>query len=66
MRDPQILQYLEEMRLLAEALDVTGTPAFIIGGALLRGGTTTDELKAEIGRQRAQSRGAGQASSVAS
>ena len=66
MRDPQILQYLEEMRLLAEALDVTGTPAFIIGGALLRGGTTTDELKAEIGRQRAQSRRAGQASSVAS
>lgn len=55
MRDPQVLQYLEEIRLLAEALDVTGTPAFIIGGAILRGGTTADELKAELGRQRAQS-----------
>jgi hypothetical protein len=57
MRDPEVLQYLEEMRLLAEALDVTGTPAFIVGGAILRGGTTADELGAEIGRQRAQSRG---------
>ncbi len=55
MRDPQVLQYLEEIRLLAEALDVTGTPAFIIGGAILRGGTTADDLKAELGRQRAQS-----------
>ena len=57
MRDPEVLRYLEEMRLLAEALDVTGTPAFIVGGAILRGGTTADELGAEIGRQRAQSRG---------
>ena len=54
MRDPQVLQYLEEIRLLAEALDVTGAPTFIIGGAILRGGTTADELKAELGRQRAQ------------
>jgi len=28
--------------------------AFISGGALLRGGMTTDELKAELGRQRAR------------
>ncbi len=66
MRDPEVLQYLEEMRLLAEALDVTGTPAFIVGGAILRGGTTAHELGAEIGRQRAQGRGAGQVPSVAS
>jgi predicted DsbA family dithiol-disulfide isomerase len=66
MRDPEVLQYLEKMRLLAEALDVTGTPAFIVGGAILRGGTTADELGAEIGRQRAQGRGAGQVPSAAS
>jgi len=55
MRDPKVLQYLEEIRLLAEALDVTGTPAFIIGDAILSGGATADELTAELGRQRAQS-----------
>ena len=54
MRDPQVLQYLEEVRLLAETLDVTGTPAFIIGDVILRGGATADELKEEIGRQRAR------------
>lgn len=54
MRDPQVLQYLEEMRLLAEALGVTGTPAFIIGDAILFGGTTADDLRAELGRQRAR------------
>ena len=52
MLDPQILQYLGEIRLLAESLGVTGTPAFIIGDAMLSGGTTADELKAELGRQR--------------
>ena len=53
MRDPQVIQYLEEMRLFAEALEITGTPAFIVGNAMLRGGTTVDELKVELGRQRA-------------
>ena len=55
MRDPQVLRYLEEIRLLAEALDVTGTPGFIIGDAIRSGGTTAEELKAELGRQRARS-----------
>ena len=52
MRDPQILQYLEEIRRLAEELGVTGTPAFVIGDEILFGGTTADALRAEIGRQR--------------
>lgn len=56
MRDPQILQYLEEIRLLTESLGVTGTPTFIIGDAIRSGGATADELKAELGRQRARSR----------
>ncbi len=54
MRDPQVLQYLEEIRHLAEELGVTGTPAFVIGDQILFGGTTADELKAELGRQRAR------------
>ena len=54
MRDPQILQYLEEVRLLAEELGVTGTPGYIIGDAIRRGGTTAEELKVELGRQRAR------------
>ena len=54
MRDPQVIQYLEEMRLFAQALEITGTPAFIVGNAMLRGGTTVASLKAELGRQRAK------------
>ena len=54
MRDPGVLRYLEEIRLLAESLDVTGTPVFIIGDAIRRGGTTAEELKAELRRQRAR------------
>ena len=55
MRDPVVLEYLEEVRLLAEALGVTGTPAFIIGDAALSGGISADELTSEIARQRARS-----------
>lgn len=55
MRDPQVIQYLEQMRLLADTLDVTGTPAFIVGDAILRGGTTMKELKVELDRQRTRS-----------
>ena len=58
MRDPQVRRYLEEMRLFAESLGVTGTPAFIIGDAMLSGGVMADELKSELGRQRARSEGA--------
>ncbi len=54
MRDVRVIQYLEEIRILAEALGVTGTPAFIIGDAVRRGGATADELKAELDRQRTQ------------
>lgn len=55
MRDPQVIDYLEQMRLLADELDVTGTPAFIVGDAILRGGTRVKELKAELDRQRTRS-----------
>ncbi|MDG1164333.1 MAG: DsbA family protein, partial [Porticoccaceae bacterium] len=55
MRDPQVIQYLEQMRLLADALDVTGTPAFVVGDAILRGGTGVKELKEELDQQRSRS-----------
>jgi len=51
MRDPQVIHYLEQMRLLADELDVTGTPAFVVGDAILRGGTGVKELKEELDRQ---------------
>ena len=54
MRDPLVHQYLEEIRALAEALDVTGTPSFILADAKLSGGVTTGDLRSELGRQRAQ------------
>ncbi len=62
MRNPLVLQYLEEIRLLAEELGVTGTPAFIVGDTILRGAVTADELAGEISRQPAQISSAGVAS----
>jgi len=56
MRDPLVHQYLEEIRALAEALDITGTPSLIIGDAMLSGGVTAGDLRSELGRQRAQIR----------
>ena len=55
MRDPQVIHYLEQMRLLADELDVTGTPAFVIGDAILLGGTRVNELKAVLDQQRSRS-----------
>lgn len=55
MRDPGVLRYLEEIRLLGESLDVTGTLDLIFGDAICRGGTTAEELQAELRRQRARS-----------
>jgi protein-disulfide isomerase len=55
MRDPQVIHYLEQMRLLADELDVTGTPAFVVGDSILRGGTEVKKLKLELNRQRTQS-----------
>ena len=54
MRDPLVHQYLEEIRALAEALAITGTPSFIIGDAKLSGGVTAGDLMSELGRQRTQ------------
>ena len=52
MRDPEVLRYLEEFRALAEALEVTGTPAFLVGHEILSGGITAEDLTAVMERQR--------------
>ncbi len=54
MRDPLLHQYLEDIRSLAEALNVTGTPSFIIGDTKLSGGVKASDLRSELDRQRAQ------------
>ena len=54
MRDPLVHQYLEQIRALAEALNVTGTPSFIIGDAKLSGGVKAGDMRRELDRQRAQ------------
>ena len=54
MSDPLVHQYLEEVRALAEALNVTGTPSFIVGDAKLSGGITATDLTLELERQRAR------------
>ena len=55
MRDPEVLEYLEKIRFLAQALDVTGTPTYIIGDSILRGGTKYEDLEAVIQYQRTHS-----------
>ena len=54
MRDPEILQYLDEIRRLAEELGVTGTPAFMVGDEILFGGATAEDLTAALERQHHQ------------
>ena len=37
MQDPAIQAYLDETRALAREIGISGTPAFVIGGRLVRG-----------------------------
>ena len=55
MRDPHVIDYLKQMQTLADELDVTGTPAFVVGDAILKGGIRVKELKVELDRQRTRS-----------
>lgn len=52
MRRPKLHDYLEEVRLFAEALGVMGTPSFIIGDAMLSGGVMAGDIIEELDRQR--------------
>jgi protein-disulfide isomerase len=45
MRDPEIAAILGKNRELAQALNINGTPAFVIGGRLIPGAVEADTLR---------------------
>jgi protein-disulfide isomerase len=45
MNAPEILEMIKRNYVLAEALDIQGTPAFIIGDTLLPGAADMEHLK---------------------
>jgi protein-disulfide isomerase len=54
MEDPEITAILKRNYDLAEQLKLTGTPSFVIGDELLRGGRDLDGMRAIVDRQRRQ------------
>ena len=55
MEDPAIDAYLEETRQLAQALGITGTPAFVIGNTLIPGAVDSARLQASVAEARSGS-----------
>lgn len=53
MEAPEIEARLEEVAALASALDIAGTPAFVIGGEVLRGAIDLETMRRAIAEQRA-------------
>ena len=53
MGDPAIRSYLEETRALAQAIGITGTPAFVIGGRLVPGAVDAARMKELVAAARA-------------
>ena len=49
--NPETIEYLAELRELAEKLDVNGTPTYLIGNELVRGGMTAAQFTAALNRQ---------------
>ncbi len=56
MADPSIDAYLDETIMLAEALGIGGTPAFIIGGRLVPGALSEEEMRRYVAAARAGDR----------
>ncbi len=54
MQSPQVEQSLERNRQLARALNITGTPAFIIGDALVPGAIDLRTMKSLVAEARAK------------
>jgi protein-disulfide isomerase len=48
MDDPAIQAAIDRNLALAQALRINGTPAFVIGGEILRGATDIETLQAMI------------------
>ena len=53
MEAPEIGARLDEVAALASALDIAGTPAFVIGGEVLRGAIDLETMRRAIAEQRA-------------
>jgi protein-disulfide isomerase len=54
MQDPEVASAIQQNQRLAQAIGITGTPAFIIGDALVRGSLDLDALKELIARARSK------------
>jgi protein-disulfide isomerase len=54
MADPAIEGVLRNNHALAEKIGITGTPAFVIGDAMIPGAVSLDELRARIAAARAK------------
>ena len=52
MKDPAIEAYLDETRELAAAIGIRGTPAFVIGGELVRGAVDSARMEQLVARAR--------------
>ena len=52
MNDPSIEAYLGETRKLAEAIGIRGTPAFVVGGTLVRGAIDSARMKQLVAEAR--------------
>ena len=48
MEDPEIEAYLEETRRLAQALGISGTPAFVVGDTLIPGAVNPARIRAMV------------------
>jgi len=57
MDDDQVAETLENNYMVAERIGITGTPAFVVGDRLYRGGRTLDELKEMVAKHRKASAG---------
>jgi len=54
MSSPEIAQQIKDNMKLADALDIHGTPAFIIGDKVVPGAVDLDALKTMVADQRKQ------------
>ena len=52
MKDPAIEAYLAETRKLAQEIGIRGTPAFVIGGKLVRGAIDAARMKKLVAEAR--------------
>ena len=52
MKDPAIEAYLDETRELAQTIGIRGTPAFVIGGELVRGAVDSARMEQLVARAR--------------